>query len=120
MRKATEERYKDRVKLYDKLVAGHPKAERKGATIPYTALNGNMYSYLGKTGEMALRLPAEKREAFLKKYNTTLCKQYGVVQKEYVSVPDALLHKTQELKKFFAASYAYVATLKPKPTKKKG
>jgi len=119
MSKSTGETYEDNLKLYEKLVAGHPHAERKGATVPYTALNGNMYSYLGKTGEMALRLPTKEREAFLKKYKTSLCKQYGIVQKEYVSVPDALLRKTVELGKFFAISYDYVAGLKPKPTKKK-
>jgi len=41
------------------------------------------------------------------------------VQKEYVEVPDALLGKTGELKKYFDASYAYVSSLKPKPTAKK-
>ena len=39
--------------------------------------------------------------------------------KEYVEVPDALLEKTRELKKYFDLSYAYVGSLKPKPTKKK-
>jgi hypothetical protein len=53
MRKTTNQTYEDKVKLYDRVVASHPKAERKGATVPYTALNGHMYSYLGKTGEMA-------------------------------------------------------------------
>jgi hypothetical protein len=38
---------------------------------------------------------------------------------EYVDVPDKLLSSTSELKKYFAASYAYVASLKPKPTAKK-
>jgi hypothetical protein len=37
---------------------------------------------------------------------------------EYVEVPDALLGKTQELKKFFEAGHRYVAGLKPKPTSK--
>jgi TfoX/Sxy family transcriptional regulator of competence genes len=39
--------------------------------------------------------------------------------KEYVEVPDALLMKTRELKKFFDLSYTYVKSLKPKPTKAK-
>jgi hypothetical protein len=30
-----------------------------------------------------------------------------------------LLHKTKELQKYLALSYAYAKTLKPKPTKKK-
>jgi hypothetical protein len=34
-------------------------------------------------------------------------------------VPDALLAKTKELKPFFDVSFAYVGSLKPKPTTRK-
>lgn len=78
-----------------------------------------MFSYLSKEGKLALRLPAEEREAFLKTYKARLCEAYGVVQEEYVEVPDALLHRTQELEKFFDISYKYVASLKPKPAQRK-
>jgi hypothetical protein len=111
--------YAQKLALYEELVATNPNLERKGDTVPYTSLNGHMFSYLRKTGELALRLPKPDREAFLKKYKTTLCKLYGVVQKEYVMVPDALLGKTAELKKYFDVSFAYVRSLKPKPTAKK-
>jgi hypothetical protein len=74
---------------------------------------------LSKQGKLALRLPAPEREAFLKKYKAKLCEAYGVVQPEYVEVPDSLLSSTQELKKFFDCSYAYVGSLKPKSTTKK-
>ena len=57
---------------------------------------------------------------FLKKYKTTLFEAYGVVMKEYVTVPDNLLAKTKELQTYFELSYRYVQSLKPKPTKKKG
>jgi TfoX/Sxy family transcriptional regulator of competence genes len=106
------------LELYEKLVATNPRVERKGATMPYTSLNGHMFSFLTNTGKLALRLPAEEREAFLKKYKTTLCEQHGSILKEYVEVPASLLKKTQELKKFFDVSYAYAASFKPKPTKK--
>jgi hypothetical protein len=106
----------DKLALYEKLVATVPGVERKGATVPYTSLNGNMFSYLSKTGTLALRLPEPAREAFMTRYKTTLCKQYGIVQKEYIEVPDALLQKTAELKKHFAESFKYVSSLKPKPT----
>jgi hypothetical protein len=105
--------------LYEKLVATNPKVERKGATVPYTSLNGHMFSYLSKEGKLAIRLPPAERETFLKKYKAQLCTAYGVVQPEYVEVPDALLAKTAELKKFFDASYEYVASLKPKKAKSK-
>ncbi|MGH8092765.1 MAG: hypothetical protein ACREIF_04770 [Chthoniobacterales bacterium] len=111
--------YADSLALFEKLVATNPKVKRKGDTVPFSALNGHMFSYLGKTGEMALRLPSNKREAFLKKYRTSLCQLYGVVQKEYVMVPAALLKKTSELKKHFDVSFAYVSSLKPKPEKKR-
>lgn len=109
----------DKLALYEKLVATNPNVECKGATVPYTSLNGHMFSYLSKQGKLALRLPPAEREAFLKKYKAKLCDAYGVVQPEYVEVPDSLLSSTRELKKFFDSIYAYVASLKPKPTAKK-
>src|ERR1700755_626116 len=103
------------LELYEKLVATHPEVERKGATLPYTSVNGHMFSFLTPEGRLALRLPAEARDAFLEKYETRLCEQHGAVLKEYAEVPDALLKKTRELKKYFDLSHAYVASLKPKP-----
>ena len=109
----------DKLGLYEKLVATNPNVERKGATVPYTSLNGHMFSYLSKEGKLALRLPPGEREAFLKKYKTKLCAAYGIVQKEYVEVPGSLLASTRELKKYFDSSYEYVASLKPKPATRK-
>ena len=109
----------DRLALYEKLVTAIPGVERKGATHPYTSLNGHMFSCLHPSG-LALRLPEGEREKFLKKYKTTLLESYGVVQKEYVAVPETLLKNTKELQKYFAMSYQYVQTLRPNPSKKKG
>jgi TfoX/Sxy family transcriptional regulator of competence genes len=109
----------EKVALYEKLVATHPKIEVKGAANSYTSVNGNMFSLLRPTGEMALRLPADEREKFLKKYKTKLYEAYGAVMTEYVAVPDALLGNTGEMKKYLAISYEYVSGLKAKATKKK-
>lgn len=106
----------DKLALYEKLVATLPGVDRKGAGMPYTSVNGHMFSYLDKTGKLGLRLPAEAREEFIAKYRTKLCEQHGIVQKEYVEVPDALLKKTSELGPHFALSHAHVSSLKPKPT----
>ncbi|HTB32329.1 MAG TPA: hypothetical protein VK808_09910 [Bacteroidia bacterium] len=104
--------------FYGKLVTGHANAELKGDTIPYTSLNGHMYSMLTKGNEVAIKLPEEDRKKFLAKYKTKLVEQYGIVQKEFVVVPDSLLKKTEELKPYFDISYNYVGSLKPKPTAK--
>ncbi len=75
-----------------------------------------MFTLFDSSGRLAIRLPEAEREKFLKKYKTTLFKAYGAVMKEYVAVPDELLEKTAELKKYFDSSYEYAKTLKPKPT----
>jgi hypothetical protein len=77
-----------------------------------------MFSLLMPARCLALRLPEDAREEFLKKYGTTLFEAYGAVMKEYVTVPDALLGKTKELRKYFQLSYENVETLKPKPNAK--
>jgi hypothetical protein len=104
----------DRLQLYEKLIATLPEIERKGDVHPYTAINGNMFTYLDQSGTMGLRLAKEDVEAFLAKYKTTLFESYGVVKKDYVTVPATLLEKTGELKKYLVKSVAYVKTLKPK------
>ena len=105
-----------KVALYEKLVAAFPGVTRKGATLPYTSLNGNMFSLLTPSGMLALRLSAEARDAFVAKYKTAPVVMYGAHMKEYVGVPDALLRKTSEVRKYFGMSVAYVGSLKPKPT----
>jgi len=118
MAKAKPHAPDDKVALYEKLVATNPRIERKGAANPYTSHKGRMFSMLGKGGVMILRLPDGEREAFLKKYNTKLAVQYGTTMPEFVEVPDALLAKTSELKKYFDLSYAWLDTLSAKPTTK--
>src|SRR5450432_2530695 len=90
--------HSDKLHLYEKPVATNLKIERKGATNPYTSLNEHLF-LLHPSGSVALRFPKDERESFLKKYNTKLFEAYGIVQKEYVTVPDALLENTKELQK---------------------
>ncbi len=109
----------DSIAAYDKLIARNPEIERKGATMPYTSINGNMFSLLTPTGAMILRLSEEDREAFNKKYKMGVVIQYGAIMKEYVEVPDTLLKKEKELQKYLDMSFEYAKSLKPKAAKKK-
>ena len=109
---------KELLDSYDRLIATNPGVERKGATMPYTSLNGHMFSFIAKDGTFGLRLPEEARDKFLKKYKTRLVEAYGIVLKEYVLVPDKLFMNTKELKPYFDISFAYIKSLKPNPTSK--
>lgn len=107
-----------KLELYDKLIGKHPDIARKGKVMPYTSLNGHMFTFLSKEGVMGLRLSKSDRDSFMKKFDAVLIEQYGRVMKEYVEVPDSLLHDTKKLFTFLEKSYEYVSTLKPKPTKR--
>lgn len=103
--------------LYDKLIEMHPTIERKGKTLPYTSVNGHMFSFMSKEGEMGLRLPAPERDAFIKKHKTTMMEQYGRTMKEYVTVPLKLLSDTLAMLKYLQLSYEYTSSLKPRKKK---
>ena len=109
----------NKLELYEHLVKTLPSVERKGDTMPYTSLNGHMFSFLSASGTLAIRLSREERETFMEKYNATLMEAHGIVMKEYVAVPDELLKNKKIMKKYFQLSFNYVKGLKPKIVKPK-
>ncbi len=104
---------------YAALLDTHPEIEMKGKNMLYTSRNGHMFSVFSTDAKLGIRLGKEDRKAFLEKYNTTLLHSYGAVMREYVTVPDDLLAKTNELKPYLYKSFEYVNSLEPKPTTKK-
>lgn len=119
-KKQTDNITEKRIAQYDKLIEKLEGIERKGATMPYTSLNGHMFSFLANDGALALRLPKDALQEFIAKYDAALHEAHGTVLKEYVTVPDELLGKAAVMNKWFAVSYDYVSSLKPKAPKKKG
>jgi hypothetical protein len=104
------------VAAYDRVIATVPGVERKGAKMPYTSVNGNMSSYLAEDGTLALRLSPTDLERFMAEFGASLNVTYGHVQKEYVAVPAVVFQDAPTLAPWFAASWGYVSSLKPKPT----
>jgi TfoX/Sxy family transcriptional regulator of competence genes len=109
----------ERLVAYDRLIALLPDVQRKGAKLPYTSVNGHMFSFLGDGGALALRLPPAERDAFVERFGARLHEAHGTVMKEYVTVPDSLLDQPEILRPYLEASHAWVASLKPKPTTRK-
>jgi hypothetical protein len=104
----------EKLALYEALLATNPAIEQKGDVHPYTSQNGHMFTYLDQTGTLGIRLPSAEVDGFLAKYKTTLFESYGVVKKDWVKVPDALLKHTNELKKLLNMSFEHAKTLKPR------
>ena len=107
------------IERYERLIATVPGLECKGAASRYTSRNGHMFSFLTKEGALALRLPDDERDVFMKQHRAKPCVQHGHVMKKYVLVPAGVWKKLATLKKAFAASHAYVGSLKPKATTRK-
>jgi len=103
--------------VYRKLVADYPGLSLKGLSMPYTSLNGNMFSFVTNEGKLALRLPGGDCQEIVEKYQTRPVIQHGALMKEYVEVPETLQNDLEELKKYFNKSFQYAALLKPKQVK---
>jgi TfoX/Sxy family transcriptional regulator of competence genes len=105
---------------YRAAVAATEGAELKGAAMPYTSVNGNMYSFLDKVGTLAIRLGDAERQAFSAQFGTgPYLHESGSFLKEYVAAPRALLANTKAASEWLRKSLAYAKTLKPKSTTKK-
>lgn len=85
--------------------------------MPYTSVNGHMFSQLNKAGEIGIRLSKEQGILFMQKHQTTVFKSYGTVMKEYVLVPEKLMEDFELLSSYLNDSYLYAKSLKPKNTK---
>lgn len=82
--------------------------------MPYTSVNGHMFSFLFKEKIIGVRLSKKDREEFITNYNSKLMQQYGRIMKEYVEVPKEIINDTNILSIYLQKSYEYVSKLKPK------
>jgi hypothetical protein len=114
MKKKTKDLTDVQLASYMRVIAAVPGIEQKGKTMPYTSLNGYMFTHLSKEGVMGIRLSQKDRENFIRKYNSTLFEQHGRIMKEFVKVPDDLLHNTKELSTYLKISFDHTMSLKPK------
>ena len=106
--------WKEKLALYDQLVAKCPRFDRKGKTVPYTSANGHMFSLLNKDGELGIRYSKQVQESYIQEFGTTILKSHGSVMRGYVLIPDGMLEDLDGLAKYLNESYDYVMALEPK------
>lgn len=106
--------WKEKLALYDELVALCPRFERKGKTMPYTSANGHMFSLLNKKGELGFRYSKAVQEKYIQEFDTTLFKSYGSIMRGYVLIPEHMFEDLNNLAQYLNESYDYVMSLEPK------
>lgn len=104
---------------YEKHASEHWSVAVKGKANPYTSLNGNMFSFLGKDGTLAVRLAPSKREAHNARHGLGPVTQYNAVMKDYVWVPDEVVGDATAMSALMRDALDFAMTLKPKATRKK-
>jgi len=106
--------WKERLKIYDELVAKCERFDRKGKTMPYTSANGYMFSLYNKAGEIGIRFSKEVQKKYMDEYNTTIYKSYNSVMHGYILVTEEMLKDLNNVAKLLDESYDYVMSLEPK------
>jgi TfoX/Sxy family transcriptional regulator of competence genes len=107
------------IEEYNKLIDSFPEVLRKGKTMPYTSLNGNMFSFISKEGDFGIRLSKENQAKYIEKTDADFLISHGAVMNGYIKVPDSIIEDEELLKETFIKSLEFAKSLKPKPTKKK-
>ena len=105
--------WKQKLELYDKLVAKCPRFARKGKTTPYTSANGHMFSMLNKDGQLGIRFSKQVQQKYIEEFGTTIFKSHGAVMNGYVLIPDDMLEDLDKLAEYLSESYDYVMSLEP-------
>lgn len=103
---------------FDLMISSVKGVERKGATMPYVSINGNMYGMINKADQIGIRLSDSDREAFMLAGGKPFEGIPGFVNKEYGGITAEMLSNKKLLQTWFRLSHAYAAKLKPKPTKR--
>jgi len=83
--------WKEKLEIYDELVAKCPRFVRKGKTVPYTSANGYMFSLLNKDGEMGIRFSKEVQKKYIDGFESTIFKSHNAIMHGYVLIPDTML-----------------------------
>jgi hypothetical protein len=103
--------------VFDTMIAGVKGVERKGATMPYVSINGNMYAMISKAGRIGLRLDEKDRETFFATFGDSPFEGApGFINKDYAAIPTKMYGNSKLLQTWFKISHAAASRLMPKPT----
>ncbi len=103
---------------YAALAETHWNLPIKGKANPYTSMNGNIFSFLSKEGEICLRLSKDNQTAYWQAHGREPVTQYGSVMQGYVALSDDVLKDTDLSARWFDQCLADARALPAKPTKK--
>jgi TfoX/Sxy family transcriptional regulator of competence genes len=107
------------VSIFNEVMPGPPATKRKMFGFPAGFINGNLFMGLFEDS-MILRLPEELRQEMIQQHGAKpFAPMAGRVMKEYVVVPERVVHDREDLSSWAGKALAYGGSLQPKSTKTK-
>lgn len=105
--------YDEKLELYSQALekAG---IRKKGETLPYSSINGNMFSQMNKEGGLGLRFSDDVKEKYIAEFNSGTFSSYGKELKGYVLIPEGIIKDTHKLSLLLKESRDYVSRLPKK------
>ncbi len=110
---------KEVLACYTRAVAQHDGIKIKGAKSTYTAINGNMFSFVDDINRLCLRFSEPRKAELNEMYGASDVIQYGAVMRGYVAIPPEITGDEFVLQELFVESLGFARRLKPKATKRK-
>ena len=104
---------------YARAVASHDGIKIKGAKSAYTAINGNMFSFVDDINRLCLRFSEPRKAELNQMFETNDVIQYGAVMRGYVAIPPEITGDDVAIQELFVESLDFARSLKPKATKGK-
>ena len=111
--------HEDTLEHYKSAVAKLEGIEIKGAKSSYTAINGNMFSFIDDEARLCLRFSEARKKELNILHNSSDVVQYGTVMRGYVALPGDVASDNSMLDSLFTESLEFAKSLKSKPTKTK-
>ena len=105
MSKAENQTDPEVLKAFDTMIAAVKGVERKGTTMPYCSINGNMYAMISKADIIGIRLNDNDLKAFLLVGGRPFEGVPGFVSKEYGAVPAAMMADAKLMQTWFRLSF---------------
>lgn len=106
------------LKIYEELIENQPEIKRKGKRLPYTSMNGNMFSVISKEGKIGLRLSQERVEECIDLYGFTKYIKNDKVLEDFVQISEEFLDN-ELLVELFNECCEHAKSLQAKPKTKK-
>ncbi len=96
---------------FDLMIAGVDEVERRGATFPYVAVNGNMCATISKAGTIGIRLSDSDMKSFLAIGGTPFEAVPGIPLKSFGAIPPSMYGDRLQIQTWFRRAHGYTETL---------